>query len=215
MAVVLIVEDEEQVRVLAEAIIQDLGHETLTAGTAEQALAVVQERPDVDLLFTDIGLQHDLEGGLQLAKGIAAQKPGLPVLYTTGQGVTDGMRAMFADPFGFLPKPYTPDDLSTALGNLLDAGGLGRSRQVRRIAAGRPDRHISIADRAALGLSGAASAGLRGSPSRRRRRRTLALKYLRAMPPSLGHPAPRRLARGITGKSGHLLTVGGVSKELV
>ena len=34
MAVVLIVEDEEQVRVLAEAIIQDLGHETLTAGPA-------------------------------------------------------------------------------------------------------------------------------------------------------------------------------------
>jgi hypothetical protein len=29
------------------------------------------------------------------------------------------MRAMFADPFGFLPKPYTPDDLTTALGNLL------------------------------------------------------------------------------------------------
>ena len=119
MAVVLIVEDEEQVRVLAEAIVQELGHETLTAGTAEQALAVIQERPDVDLLFTDIGLQQDLEAGLKLAKGIAARKPGLPVLYTTGQGVTDGMRAMFADPFGFLPKPYTPDDLTTALGNLL------------------------------------------------------------------------------------------------
>ena len=115
MAVVLIVEDEEQVRVLAEAIIQDLGHETLTAGTAEQALAIMQERPDINLLFTDIGLQQDLQAGLQLAKGIAAQKPGLPVLYTTGQGVTDGMRAMFADPFGFLPKPYTPDDLTTAL----------------------------------------------------------------------------------------------------
>ena len=43
MAVVLIVEDEEQVRVLAEAIVQELGHETLTAGTAEQALAVIQE----------------------------------------------------------------------------------------------------------------------------------------------------------------------------
>ena len=76
-------------------------------------------RADVDLLFTDIGLQQDLEAGLKLAKGIAARKPGLPVLYTTGQGVTDGMRAMFADPFGFLPKPYTPDDLTTALGNLL------------------------------------------------------------------------------------------------
>jgi CheY-like chemotaxis protein len=41
MAVVLIVEDEEQIRVLAEAIVRELGHETLTAGTAEQALAVV------------------------------------------------------------------------------------------------------------------------------------------------------------------------------
>jgi DNA-binding NtrC family response regulator len=79
----------------------------------------MQDRPDVNLLFTDIGLQQDLQAGLQLAKGIAAQKPGLPVLYTTGQGVTDGMRAMFADPFGFLPKPYTPDDLTTALGNML------------------------------------------------------------------------------------------------
>jgi DNA-binding NtrC family response regulator len=119
MAVVLIVEDEEQVRVLAEAIIQELGHETLTAGTAVQAIAVARDRPDIDLLFTDIGLQQDMQAGLPLAKDIAALKPGLPVLYTTGQGVTDGMRAMFADPFGFLPKPYTPDDLTTALGNLL------------------------------------------------------------------------------------------------
>ena len=141
MAVVLIVEDEEQVRVLAEAIVQELGHETLTAGTAEQALAVIQERPDVDLLFTDIGLQQDLEAGLKLAKGIAARKPGLPVLYTTGQGVTDGMRAMFADPFGFLPKPYTPDDLTTALGNLLaiEPGPSG-GRRARRSAARRRER---------------------------------------------------------------------------
>lgn len=39
MAVVLIVEDEDQVRVLAEGILQDGGHETLSASTAEQALA--------------------------------------------------------------------------------------------------------------------------------------------------------------------------------
>ena len=122
MAVVLIVEDEEQVRVLAEAIIQEVGHETLTAGTAEQALAVVEERPDVDLLFTDIGLGQDSEAGLQLARDVAARRPALPVLYTTGQGVTDGMRAMFAEPFGFVPKPYTPDDLKTALSNLLSQG---------------------------------------------------------------------------------------------
>jgi CheY-like chemotaxis protein len=122
MAVVLIVEDEEQVRVLAEAIIRELGHETLTAGTAEQALAVVEERSDVDLLFTDIGLQQDSEAGLQLARDVTAGRRALPVLYTSGQGITDGMRAMFAEPFGFVPKPYTPDDLRTALSNLLSQG---------------------------------------------------------------------------------------------
>ena len=122
MAVVLIVEDEEQVRVLAEAIIRELGHETLTAGSAEQALAVIEERSDVALLFTDIGLQQDCEAGLQLARDVAARRPALPVLYTTGQGVTDGMRAMFAEPFGFVPKRYTPDDLKTALSNLLPQG---------------------------------------------------------------------------------------------
>jgi DNA-binding NtrC family response regulator len=108
MAVVLIVEDEEQVRVLAEAIIAELGHETLTAATAEQAFALVRERPDIDLLFTDIGLQQDLEAGLQLAKDISAQKPKLPVLYTTGQGVTDGMRALFAERLVSSPSRTRP-----------------------------------------------------------------------------------------------------------
>ena len=219
MAVVLIVEDEEQVRVLAEAIVQELGHETLTAGTAEQALAVIQERPDVDLLFTDIGLQQDLEAGLKLAKGIAARKPGLPVLYTTGQGVTDGMRAMFADPFGFLPKPYTPDDLTTALGNLLAIEpGPRAGRRARRSAARRRERRqlsrrqFSISQ-VRLRVRGAAPVGLRGGPLLRHR--ALALKHFGAMQPPLRHPAPGRLARGVARKFCHLLAVGGVSKEFV
>ena len=163
MAVVLIVEDEEQVRVLAEAIVQELGHETLTAGTAEQALAVIQERADVDLLFTDIGLQQDLEAGLKLAKGIAARKPGLPVLYTTGQGVTDGMRAMFADPFGFLPKPYTPDDLTTALGNLLaiERGSrAGASGKKERGPAARAPSAFAMCGSLSLRVGAAAPVGL-------------------------------------------------------
>jgi two-component system, response regulator PdtaR len=118
MAVVLVVEDEEQVRDLADAV-GELGYETLTAGTTDQALALVRERSDIALVFTDIGLQQDLEAGLHLARDIVAQKPGLPVLYTTGQGITDGMRAMFVEPFGFLAKPYTPDGLTEAIRNLL------------------------------------------------------------------------------------------------
>jgi hypothetical protein len=74
---VLVVEDEEQVRVLAESI----------------------------LLFTDIGLFEARHGGLDLAQEAVRTRPGLRALYSTGQGVTDGMRALFVENSGFLPKP--------------------------------------------------------------------------------------------------------------
>jgi DNA-binding NtrC family response regulator len=64
-------------------------------------------------------LQPDGEGGLELARCVLARRPALPILYTTGQGVTEAMRAVFAEPFAFLPKPYKPAALKTALGNLL------------------------------------------------------------------------------------------------
>jgi DNA-binding NtrC family response regulator len=95
---ILVVEDDEQVRVLAEALLQDGGHNTLSAATAEQALAT--------------------QAGLALATEARQRRPDLQVLYTTGQGVTDGLKALFEDPYGFLAKPYTPDQLQIAIQNL-------------------------------------------------------------------------------------------------
>jgi DNA-binding NtrC family response regulator len=115
---ILVVEDDEQVRVLAEALLQDGGHETLSAATAEQALALIQEEHRIDLLFTDLGLGDDTQAGLALATEARQRRPDLQVLYTTGQGVTDGLKALFVDPYGFLAKPYTPDQLQVAIQNL-------------------------------------------------------------------------------------------------
>jgi DNA-binding NtrC family response regulator len=115
---ILIVEDEEQVRVLAESILQEAGHQTLSASSAEEALALLEREEHIDLLFTDLGLQADLQGGLKLAQAAKERAPGLPVLYTTGQGLTDGMKALFVEPFGFLTKPYTADQLTTGAANL-------------------------------------------------------------------------------------------------
>ena len=121
MAVVLIVEDEEQVRVLAKSIIQDRGHTTLSASTLEQATALIEGDQTVELLFTDLGLHNDLQAGLTAAQEAVKHIPGLPVLYTSGQGLTDGMRAMFVDRNDFIAKPYTADQLCTAIDNLLRA----------------------------------------------------------------------------------------------
>jgi len=119
MAVILIVEDDDQVRVLAEGILQDNGHTTLSASNFDQAVALVEGTDRIDLIFTDIGLQSDLQAGLMLAQEAIKRKIGTPVLYTTGQGLTDGMQAMFVERFGFLAKPYTPEQLLVAVENLL------------------------------------------------------------------------------------------------
>ena len=51
MSVILIVEDEEQVRVLPESFLQTEGNKTLSAATVEQALALIEGEEPVDLLF--------------------------------------------------------------------------------------------------------------------------------------------------------------------
>jgi CheY-like chemotaxis protein len=69
MAVILIVGDEEQVRVLADSFLQAEGNKTLSAATIAQALALIIEGEEpVDLLFVDLKIQDDVEGGLKLAK---------------------------------------------------------------------------------------------------------------------------------------------------
>jgi DNA-binding NtrC family response regulator len=114
MAVVLIVEDEAQVLVLAESYLQEHGHSTRSADTTDGALAILDSEA-VDILFTDIGLHGNLHAGLELAKQARERDPDLKVLYTTGQTVTDGMKALFVDRAKLLEKPYTVDELATAL----------------------------------------------------------------------------------------------------
>jgi DNA-binding NtrC family response regulator len=122
MSVVLIVEDETQVLILAESVLQGAGYETVSASTVAEALAII-ESPDrqLDLLFTDITLRDEIDGGLTIGTAFAKSRPGAPVLYATGRGVTDGMVALFVEPNGFIAKPYTVEQLKTAITNLVGA----------------------------------------------------------------------------------------------
>jgi len=124
MTMILVVEDDEQVRVLAESILEDGGYQTLTAGTVEEALALVRGERRIDLLFTDFELAEAHDGGLRLAAAAIELRPALAVVYTTGKGVTDGMRALFVDRFSFAPKPYAANDLLAAVRNALQASPL-------------------------------------------------------------------------------------------
>jgi DNA-binding NtrC family response regulator len=114
MTSILIVEDDEHLRVLAESYLREQGHATLSAATKEQALAVF-EVAKIDLLFVDVGLYDDRQVGLDLAKEAVERFPEIKVLYTTGQTVTDGMKALLVENATLLPKPYTVEQLQTIL----------------------------------------------------------------------------------------------------
>jgi len=115
MGTVLIVEDEDQVRVLAESYLREQGHQTVSAATPEEALAVFDMVDRVDVMFTDVILKGDIHAGLELAKEAVQRRPELKVLFTTGSAVTDGMKAMMVKKSAVLEKPYTVDQLQTAL----------------------------------------------------------------------------------------------------
>ncbi len=131
MAVILLVEDEDQVRVLSESFLQTAGHATLSAGSIEQALALLSTPEPVDLMFIDLNLKGETEAGLSLAAKAVEMRPELKVLYTSGQAVTDGMAALFVKDSAFLPKPYTVEQLGTMLGVKLI---FGRRRDLQSTA---------------------------------------------------------------------------------
>ena len=95
MAVILIVEDDVFIREVAEMMIQDWGHQTLAACDVDEALAFLRSPQHIDALFTDIYLKKVVHGGCDLALQAIALRPNLRVLYTTGNNITDKMKALF------------------------------------------------------------------------------------------------------------------------
>jgi CheY-like chemotaxis protein len=121
MAVILIVEDDVFIRATAEMMIQDSGHDTLSAGNIDEALSLLRSPQHIDALFTDIYLQKAILGGCELARQALLLRPNLRILYTTGNYVTDKMKALFVEGTLFLTKPYSPSQLHDSVQSLLAA----------------------------------------------------------------------------------------------
>ena len=121
MAVVLIVEDDVYIREIAELMIQGWGHQTLTASDGDEALSILHSAQPIDALFTDIYLKSAVHGGCELAHQAIALRPKLRVLYTTGNSLTDKMKALLIDGTHFLRKPYTQYQLQNSVEELLVA----------------------------------------------------------------------------------------------
>jgi signal transduction histidine kinase len=117
---ILVVEDNEGVREYAKEVLDDLGYRVFEAGDAAQALGVLNKKPRVDLLFTDVVLPGPGNGRV-LATKAREKYPGLPVLYTTGYTRNAIVHQGRLDPdVELLNKPYTQQDLARKVRDVLD-----------------------------------------------------------------------------------------------
>ena len=119
MATILIVEDEEQVRVLAEFVLRAAGHTAISAIGEEGAKALL-EPTGRSMFCSSISTWVPIRRQeLRLAQETQERRPKLAYLYTTGSAVNEGMKALFVEPFLFLPKPYTLEQLTKSVEFLL------------------------------------------------------------------------------------------------
>jgi DNA-binding NtrC family response regulator len=114
-SVVLIVEDEPLIRFSTLDALEDVGHVALEAGNADEALVMLRNRPDVEILFTDVNMAGSMDG-LQLAKRVRALRPDIGIIITSG--------VVHLDPLAlptnavFLSKPYRHEALLTSIHQL-------------------------------------------------------------------------------------------------
>ena len=115
---ILVVEDNDDVRELAESMLEMAGYDVLSAPSGERALGMLENGEPIDLLFTDVIMPGGMNG-LELIERVHARRPGLPVLVTTGYMDELPGRAKRNEPLDVLAKPYHHQDLLDRVGAAL------------------------------------------------------------------------------------------------
>ena len=122
--VVLVVEDEPLLRELAVEFIEDAGFVALEAGDADEAVALLEARPDIAVLFTDVNMPGSMDG-LKLADMVRNRWPPIKILVASGQ-LRPGPSDLPSDGI-FLGKPYCGEAVIAQLHLLVDPTGTSTS----------------------------------------------------------------------------------------
>ena len=127
MPIVLIADDEPNIRRMVGALLAGEGYEVTEAESGADALAKVKEgEPDIALL--DLMMPGALDGMATLAR-LREAAPDLPVIMMSGRaGLADAVSATKLGAFNFLEKPLTPEGVILAVASALEL------RQTRRVA---------------------------------------------------------------------------------
>jgi signal transduction histidine kinase/CheY-like chemotaxis protein len=119
MEVILVVEDDPLMRKMSTEALRELGYTAVHSGSAMQAIRLLETRPDIALLFTDVVMPE--VNGKKLADEALRRWPGLKVLYTTGYTQNAVVHGGVLDSgVQLISKPFTLPQLAVKVRSVLD-----------------------------------------------------------------------------------------------
>jgi two-component sensor histidine kinase len=118
---VLVVEDDLVLRMRAVDVVEDAGFTPVEAVNADEAMAILESRRDISLLFTDIQMPGSMDG-LKLAHAVHGRWPHIKIILVSGQAaVTDADKPCDSRFFG---KPVTIEKMIAELQDMIGVGAL-------------------------------------------------------------------------------------------
>jgi two-component system NtrC family sensor kinase len=118
-ATVLLVEDHPDVSAVGSDYVEQCGFKVVCAPSAEVAVDILNQRSDIDLVFSDIVMPG--MSGLELGRLIREHHPETPVVLASGY--SDRAAAALAEGFVLLQKPYSLEALRKSLAEAMQAPG--------------------------------------------------------------------------------------------
>jgi PAS domain S-box-containing protein len=112
--VILVVEDDPQVRMTTCGLLEDLGYSVISADSGRVALSILDDGTPIDLVFTDV-IMPDGMSGIELMRQIGMRRPSLPILLTSGYTAQRIIPESLAGELKLLRKPYNQKSLLNAI----------------------------------------------------------------------------------------------------
>ncbi len=132
---VLIVEDEMMLRMRAVDMVEDAGFSSVEAVNADDALAILESRSDIELLFTDIQMPGSMDG-LKLAHAVHERWPSIKIILVSGQlKLTDDDKPVDSR---FFRKPLDVKQMTAELQDMIGTGTLEITKDVDALIAAAP-----------------------------------------------------------------------------
>jgi CheY-like chemotaxis protein len=115
-AIILVVEDEPLLRLAAVDLVEAAGFEAVAAADATQALAILESRNDIRVVFTDVDMPRGVDG-MRLAAIIRDRWPPIKVIVVSGH-IEDPGNQIPAETI-FFAKPYREEQIVRAIRQML------------------------------------------------------------------------------------------------